>query len=127
MREKIGFYTVLAIILMFAFSPVHAIAEIPIDNDDASAEAILLNPGMAASCQNDFVLENLDQEEAELQLVLGNEEFLNDQIDGNEAKAYGLQQSLSLAMLQGQNVQQDDIATIFNTGQTSRIRLHCVE
>jgi len=127
MRDKKAFFTVLAIIMMFTFSPVYAIAEVPTANDDATIEAMILNPGMASSCQNDFVLENLDQEEAELMLVLGNEEFIQDQIGGKEAKAYGLQDSLSTAMVNGKNVQQDDIATIFNIGQNSKIRLHCLE
>ena len=127
MRDKKAFFTVLAIIMMFAFSPVYTIAGIPTANDDATIEAMILNPGMASSCQNDFVVENLGQEEAELKLVLGNEEFIQDQIGGNEAKAYGLQESLSKAMFIGKSVQQDDIATIFNVGQNSKIRLHCLE
>ncbi|GJL77620.1 MAG: hypothetical protein NPINA01_06090 [Nitrospinaceae bacterium] len=127
MREKKAFFTVLAIILMFTFSPVYAFAEVPAGDDDAAIEAMILNPGMASSCQNDFVIENLDQDEAELKLVLGNEEYIQDQIGGKEAKAYGLQNSLSSAMIKGKSVEQDDVAIIFNVGQNSKIRLHCVE
>lgn len=93
----------------------------------SSPEAIILGPGMASSCQNDFIVENLNESEAEFKIVLGNEEFKKDWLKAMESKAYGLQGSLSQAHLEGKNVSSGDVATIFNTDQNARFRLHCME
>ncbi|MFQ5449398.1 MAG: hypothetical protein ACE5E9_02150 [Nitrospinaceae bacterium] len=96
-------------------------------SEDSSTEAVVLHPGMAISCQNDFVVENLDNTEIELKVILGNEEFLNDRIEGKKAKAYGLRHSLSSAKMQGMNVTQDDIATVINTDDQAKVRFYCME
>lgn len=93
----------------------------------SSPEAVILGPGMASSCQNDFIVENLDASEVELKIVLGNEDFKTDWLKAMESKAYGLQGSLSQAHLEGKNVSSGDVATIFNADTSTRVRLHCLE
>ena len=92
-----------------------------------STEALILGPGMAVSCQEDFVVENTGAGAAELQIVLGNDEFLSDRVQASEAKSYGLRQSLSLAKMQGLPVDFDDVATIVNTDEKENIRVVCPE
>ena len=92
-----------------------------------STEALILGPGMAVSCQEDFVVENTGAGAAELQIVLGNNEFLSDRVQASEAKSYGLRQSLSLAKMQGLPVDFDDVATIVNMDEKENIRVVCPE
>lgn len=93
----------------------------------SSPEALILNPGMASSCQHDFVVENLGVSEVEFKITLGNEEWMKDRINAKESKAYGLQGNLAQAKQEGRHVFTDDVATIFNIDNSSRIRLHCME
>jgi len=127
MRQNNVFLYFLVFLGVLVFASPNSSMASPSDSKVMETEAIILSPGMASSCGNDFVVENLDNRDAELQVVLGNEEFLKDKIQGNDAKAYGLHGSLTEAMLKGKSVQSDDIATIYNIGEKSNIRLHCVE
>ena len=112
-------------IIGYAFNPVEARESL---SDSASSpEAAILDPGTVSSCQNDFVVENMDQSEAELKIVLGNEEFITERFKAREFKAYGIQGSLSQALLEGKRVSMSDWATIFNTDKSARVRLHCAE
>lgn len=125
MRIRISFLCLLAVFLMLGFAANLSMA-LPVE-EDIAPEAMILNPGMASSCQNDFIVENIGDELAELKLVLGNEDFMNDRILKNDAKAYGLMNSISMANMQGKNVSMDDVATIFNIGDNARIKVHCIE
>lgn len=113
--------------LLFVLVLVMVCAEVGESSSGSSPEALILNPGMHSSCQNDFVIENLEGSEVELKITLGNEEWMKDRINAMEAKAYGLQANLSQAKLEGRQVFSDDVATIFNGDQTAKIRLHCME
>jgi hypothetical protein len=93
----------------------------------SSPEALILNPGMASSCQHDFVVENLGASDAELRITLGDELWMHDRVNAMESKAYGIQENLGEAKLGGLSVNADDVATIFNNDENARIRLHCME
>lgn len=109
-------------ITVFAFNP--AAAEMSLKTMDTSA--LILTPGMVSSCQNDFVVENLDGDSAEIKIILGNEDYADDMIKSKTAKAYGLTHSLAEAKMKGKSVQMNDVATVSNTGKTE-VRLHCME
>jgi len=96
--------------------------------DDEFSEGIYtLEPGMSTSCQNDFIVENAGKDDAEFLMLLGEEEYVKGNIDGNHAKAYSLSQSISTAKMEGRTVKDDDVATIINMGGKSKINLYCVE
>ncbi len=127
MRERIRMSFALIFFAAVVFAWVPAAAEVPPEDKELINGTLILHPGMSGSCQNDFIVENLNADEAELKLVLGEEEFLKDRIDGKKAKAYGLKDTLSTAFIQGKQVRPDDIATILNVGDKSNLRLHCME
>ncbi len=127
MRERtvlISLWVVLAVVFCIS-NP--AGAEVPPEDKRLTNGTFILHPGMAGSCQNDFIVENLNADQAELTVILGEEEFLKDRIDGKKAKAYGLQHNLATAFIQGKQVRPDDVATVFNVGDKSNLRLHCME
>ena len=84
--KKLGLSGLVAVIMVFGFT-LYSQADVSAVRVNSGNEALILNPGMASSCQNDFVIENLDNEAAELKVILGNEEFMEDRIEGKSAKA----------------------------------------
>lgn len=115
----------LFVVMGFVFN--QAEARESMSQGTSSPEAIILGPGMASSCQNDFVVQNLNEGDAELKIVLGSEEFKTDWLKAMESKAYGLQGSLSQASLEGKKVSSNDVATVVNINENAKIRLFCVE
>lgn len=89
--------------------------------------ASVVSPGSAGWCSHDFVVANSDQESAELQLVLGNEDFMTETMQPDNAKAYGLHHSLSEAQMTGKEVEMDDWATIINHGEEGTVTMYCVD
>ncbi len=116
-----GSALLLAIGLTFSISSANA------PEDQFFDEAAILNPGMAISCQNDFIIENIDNSEAEYLMMIGNEKFINEKINANEAKAYGLAHSINQAKSAGKLVDADDVAIVFNLGVQSKLKIHCME
>lgn len=99
----------------------------PQASEDIVQEAKILNPGSAGWCPHDFIVENSNSESAELQLMLGNEDFRMETIQPNDAKAYGLRHNLSEAKMQGKNVELDDWATIINHGKKGSVKFYCMD
>jgi hypothetical protein len=95
--------------------------------EDTMKEAMVVNPGSAGWCSHDFVVENSDTESAELQLLLGNEDYMTETIQPDNAKAYGLHHNLSEAKEKGKNVEMDDWATIINHGEKGSVKMYCVD
>ncbi|CAI2719484.1 hypothetical protein [Nitrospina watsonii] len=115
----------LAVCLMIGWTVGTASAAPP--SEDMTTDAQILNPGSAGSCPNDFVVENPHNEAVELQLILGNEQIMQEKIEPNDAKAYGLQHRLAEAMMQGKNVNLDDWATVFNLGEKGSVNMFCLQ
>ena len=123
MRKILLGLLVLGIAIGFSFQSL----AMPPANENVVSESVILAPGMGSSCETDFIVENMSNDRAELRMTLGEEDFKRDQIDPNDAKAYGLLHSLSIANSQGKRVASDDEATIFNTSEDAKIGLHCME
>jgi len=94
-------------------------------SEDYSNEMTVLNPSWRSSCHSNFVIENLDEKPAEIQIQLGQETYKSDSIMGNGKRLYDLRESLSFAKQLGKTVTMDDIALITNQSETSSIRIHC--
>ncbi len=96
-----------------------------------TAPGIEVQPGSAATCDKNFVVENPANQEAEIELILGNQQFTRERISANETKSYNLKENLSKAKMQGKPVNIDDHALILNIsmnrGETEHLRIHCEE
>ena len=93
--------------------------------EDYSNEMTVLNPGWRSSCHTNFVIENMDENEAEIQIRLGWEIYKEDNIMGNSKRLYDLRESLSFAKQLGKTVTMDDVALVTNQSENSSVRIHC--
>jgi len=89
------------------------------------AEEGILKPSWTMSCESNFVIENLGDEEAEISISLGIEGFTEDQMSASEKRGYDLRESLAFAKQLGKTVTMDDVALITNTSDNARVRVHC--
>lgn len=94
-------------------------------SDDMADEFTILKPGDSIKCDKDFIVENLGDGETQLQVTLGNSPYINEKLMANERVAYNLNATRALARAHGKNVAMDDIATIFNKGKNSELKLRC--
>ncbi|MGP0628683.1 hypothetical protein ACTRW9_03160 [Nitrospina sp. 32_T5] len=122
--KRVGFI-LMAVCLLLGWTVGTASAAPP--TGEMTTEEWILTPGTAASCPHDFILENADTEAVELQLMLGNETFMQDRIEPKDAKAYGLHHHLSEAMTEGKEVDKDDWATVLHTGEQGSLRMYCMQ
>ena len=93
--------------------------------EDYSNEMTVLNPGWRSSCDSNFVIENLDENTAEIKIHLGKEVYKEDSIESNGKRLYDLRESLSFAKQLGKTVTMDDAALVTNQSENSSIRIHC--
>ena len=93
--------------------------------EDYSNEMTVLNPGWRSSCHSNFVVENLNEATAEIQIRLGQEIYKEDLIMGNGKRLYDLRKSLSFAKQLGKTVTMDDVALVTNQSDNSSVRIYC--
>ncbi len=94
-------------------------------NYTPAGDVMTLQPGWISSCQNDFVIENMGEEHANVKIKLGIEEFKMESIPKWEKRSYDLRHELTLAKQLGKTVHIDDVALIKNTSGDSDVRVHC--
>ena len=94
-------------------------------SEDYSNDMTVLNPGWRTSCHSNFVIENLGENPAEIQIHLGQEAYQSDSIMGNGKRLYDLRESLSFAKQLGKTVTMDDVALVTNQSENSSILIHC--
>ena len=94
-------------------------------SENYSNEMTVLNPGWRTSCNSNFVVENLNENPAEIQIHLGQEAYQSDSIMGNGKRLYDLRKSLSFAKQLGKTVTMDDVALVTNHSENSSILIHC--
>ena len=90
-----------------------------------SNEMTVLDLGWKSSCQSNFVIENLDEYTAEIQVNLGKEIYKEDSIMGNGKRFYDLRDSLSFAKQLEKTVTMDDVALVTNKSKIASILIHC--
>lgn len=118
---KILFVLTLAFAMVYGFN---AQARESSGHGESTPESLILDPDMSSRCQNDFIVENLDKNDAEIKITLGNEEGTKERIEAMGSKAYALQGFLQNG---SRDETGDEMATIFNIDPNSRIVLHCKE
>ncbi len=122
MKNSNLFLFVIALFAMMVY--MSSIAEGRESETTSTPEAFILEPGMSSGCQNDFVIENLSESEAELKITLGDEDWITNRIKSRESKAYSLEGAQR--PLDDKNVF-DDVATVFNTDKNARFKMYCKE
>ncbi len=88
-------------------------------------EPITLRSGWVSSCQGDFVVENMGNDQARILIQLGIEEFKTEVIPKWEKRAYDLRHDLTLAKQLGKSVHINDVAQVKNISEESEVKIYC--
>ena len=87
----------------------------------------IIEPGEAERCANDFFVDNIGKEEADLKVVLGNKVYIDEILQPGERRAFDLPATINVARFRGrEDVSFDDIAVIINLGPKSHLRVRCI-
>jgi hypothetical protein len=88
----------------------------------------IIEPGEAERCANDFFVDNIGKEEADLKVVLGHKVFVSEILQPGERRAFDLPATINVARFQGrEELTFDDIAVIINLGPKSHMRVRCID
>ena len=88
----------------------------------------IIQPGEAERCTNDFFVDNIGNEEADLKVVLGNKVYVNEILQAGEKRAFDLPATIHVARLRGrEDVSLDEIAVIINLGPKAHMRVRCID
>ena len=88
----------------------------------------IIQPGEAERCANDFFVDNIGKEEADLKVVLGNKVYVNEILQAGEKRAFDLPATIHVARLRGrEDVSLDEIAVIINLGPKAHMRVRCID
>ncbi len=88
----------------------------------------VLEPGTTTYCNKDFKVENLSQNMAEVQVILGNgSNYSFDQLGPKGVKSYTLTSDYEMSggWVETRNIHIDEARIINSTGGTSKIKVHC--
>ena len=96
---------------------------------DTKVEKIrIIEPGEAERCGNDFFIDNIGKEEADLKVVLGHKVYVNEILQPGEKRGFDLPATINVARLRGrEDVSFDEIAVIINLGPKSHLRVRCMD
>ena len=124
MKTKISFLYILMLLLTLGFS-----ANLWAGGTGTKVEKIrIIAPGEAERCANDFFVDNIGKEEADLKVVLGNKVFVSEILQAGERRAFDLPATINVARFQGrEDLTFDDIAVIINLGPKSHMRVRCID
>ena len=88
----------------------------------------ILEPGEAERCANDFFVDNIGNEEADLKVVLGNKVYVDEILQPGERRAFDLPATINVARFRGrEDVSFDDVAVIINLGPKANLRVRCIK
>ena len=88
----------------------------------------IIEPGEAERCANDFFVENIGKEEADLNVVLGKKVYVHEILQPGERRAFDLPATINVARFRGQeDVTFDEVAVIINLGPKSNMRVRCID
>ena len=124
MKTKISFLYILMLLLTLGFS-----ANLWAGGTGTKVEKIrIIAPGEAERCANDFFVDNIGKEEADLKVVLGHKVFVSEILQAGERRAFDLPATINVARFQGrEDLTFDDIAVIINLGPKSHMRVRCID
>jgi hypothetical protein len=88
----------------------------------------IIEPGEAERCANDFFVDNIGKEEADLKVVLGNKVYVSEILQPGERRAFDLPATINVARLRGrEDISFDEIAVIINLGPKAHLRVRCID
>ena len=124
MKSKIPFLYVLAVVMI-----VGVPANLWAGEMGTKVEKIrIIEPGEAERCANDFFVDNIGKEEADLKVVLGNKVYISEILQPGEKRAFDLPATINVARLRGrEDISFDDIAVIINLGPKAHMRVRCID
>lgn len=115
--------------VLIVFMVVGVSSKIFAGNMGTKVEKIrVIEPGEAERCANDFFVDNIGKEEADLKVVLGNKVYVNEILQAGEKRAFDLPATIHVARLRGrEDVSFDEIAVIINLGPKAHMRVRCID
>ena len=88
----------------------------------------IIEPGEAERCANDFFVDNIGKEEADLKVVLGNKVYVSEILQAGEKRAFDLPATIHVARLRGrEDISFDEVAVIINLGPKAHMRVRCID
>jgi hypothetical protein len=123
MKTKISFLYILVVMMVVGFS-----TNLWAGSMNTKVEKIrVIEPGEAERCANDFFVDNIGKEEADLKVVLGHKVYVSEILQPGEKRAFDLPATINVARLRGrEDVSFDDIAVIINLGPKAHMRVRCI-
>jgi len=117
------------ICILIVFMVIGVSSKIFAGNMGTKVEKIrVIEPGEAERCANDFFVDNIGKEEADLKVVLGNKVYVNEILQAGEKRAFDLPATIHVARLRGrEDVSFDEIAVIINLGPKAHMRVRCID
>lgn len=125
MTKKIFLITVVAF-SFFAVAPLFA-ADVPgWFIEEKKDNVAMLAPGTTTYCNEDFQIENMGNEMAEVNVILGNgDNYAFEQLQPKEKKSYSLKGGLPSATESGKSVWIDEARIVNSTAGDSHIKVRC--
>ena len=123
MKAKYSFFYLL-VLLMAVGIPANLWAEV-----GTKVEKIrVIEPGEVERCGNDFFVDNIGKEDADLKVVLGHKVYVSEILQPGERRAFDLPATINAARLRGrEDVSFDDVAVIINLGPKAHLRVRCID
>ena len=88
----------------------------------------IIEPGEVERCANDFFIDNIGKEDADLKVVLGNKVYVSEILQPGERRAFDLPATINAARLRGrEDISFDDVAVIINLGPKAHMRVRCID
>jgi hypothetical protein len=124
MKTKISFIYIV-VLLMAVGMPANLWA----GDMGAKVEKIrIIEPGEVERCANDFFIDNIGKEEADLKVVLGHKVYVSEILQPGEKRAFDLPATINVARLRGrEDISFDEVAVIINLGPKAHLRVRCID
>jgi hypothetical protein len=124
MKTKYSFLYILVLVMAVGIP-----ANLWAGNMDTKVEKIrIIEPGEVERCANDFFIDNIGKEEADLKVVLGNKVYVSEILQPGERRAFDLPATINVARLRGrEDLSLDEIAVIINLGPKAHMRVRCID
>jgi hypothetical protein len=124
MKIKISFLYI-PVLLMAVGTPANLWAG---DMSTKVEKIRIIEPGEVERCANDFFIDNIGKEDADLKVVLGNKVYVSEILQPGERRAFDLPATINVARLRGrEDISFDEVAVIINLGPKAHLRVRCID
>jgi len=112
---------------IFGFCLVCFVPGTLLAEEASTGDIKIIAPGKAEACGQDFIVENIGDDVADLKVVLGHNVVIDALLEPKETVAYNLPAIISVAKFRGrEDLSFKDKAMIINLGPNSNIRVRCL-